>query len=104
MIPKTKNKRTKNTSKKKIRWSNKSIAPHTTFVQSHEYPDINLQKGYAYEILELSGYGVDKKSLSQRALWWKTYNRFVQNEIRQVQSGMNYSVKKSCAEGKKLNL
>ena len=83
---------------------NKNIATKNTFGQSHEYPDITLQKGYAYEILELSGYGVDKKSLSQRALWWKTYNRFVQNEIRQVRSGMNHNVKKSCVEGKKLNL
>ena len=83
---------------------NKNIATKNTFGQSHEYPDITLRKGYAYEILELSGYGVDKKSLSQRALWWKTYNRFVQNEIRQVRSGMNHNVKKSCVEGKKLNL
>ena len=81
---------------------NKNIATKNTFGLSHEYPDITLRKGYANEILALSGYGSDKKSLSQRVLWWKTYSRFVQHEVRQIQSGINHFMKKSCVEGKKL--
>ena len=81
------------------RSENRSKATKNTYGQSHECPDLTLRRGYAYEILALSGNGVEKKSLSQRALWWKTYNKFVQSEVRQIRSSVNYTVKKTCTEG-----
>ena len=81
------------------RGTNKSKATKNTYGQSHEYPDLTLRRGYAYEILSLSGNGTEKKSLSNRALWWKTYSKFVKYEVRQIRSNVNYTVKKSCMEG-----
>ena len=69
------------------------------FGMTHETPDLTLRTGYAYEILKLSGNGEDKKSLTQRALWWKTYNVHVLHEIRQIRSIKNFNLKKSCIEG-----
>ena len=69
------------------------------FGRAHDTPDLTLRTGYAYEILKLSGNGEDKKSLTQRALWWKTYNVYVLHEIRQIRSTKNFNLKKSCIEG-----
>ena len=81
------------------RGENRSKATRNTYGLSHEYPDLTLKRGYAHEILTLSGNGAEKKSLSQRALWWKTYSKFVQIEVRQIRSNVNYTVKKTCMEG-----
>ena len=80
--------------------SSNNVAMKRAFGKSHDAPDLTLRNGYAYEILILSGNGEDKKSLTERALWWKTYNTYVLHEVRQLRSSMNFNVKKSCIEGK----
>ena len=79
--------------------SGRKAVEKNAFGRRHDTPDITLRSGYAHEILKLSGNGEDKKSLTQRALWWKTYNIYVLQEIRQVRSSKNFSLKKSCIEG-----
>ena len=60
----------------------------------YSFVDLNVHK-----FINIHYNGEDKKSLTQRALWWKTYNIYVLQEIRQVRSSKNFSLKKSCIEG-----
>ena len=80
--------------------SPKKQALTKVFGKSHEAPDLTERKGYAYEVLKLSGNGEDVRTLTRRALWWKTYNVYVPQEVRQLRSSMNFNIKKSCVEGK----
>ena len=80
--------------------SPKKQALTKVFGKSHEAPDLTEWKGYAYEVLKLSGNGEDVRTLTRRALWWKTYNVYVLQEVRQLRSTMNFIIKKSCVEGK----
>ena len=39
--------------------------------------------GYKYNIMKLSGYCNETKSLTNRALWWKSYYEYIIQEMRQ---------------------
>ena len=67
--------------------------------QTHERADLTKVRGYVFEVMNLCGMGDDKKSLSTRTLWWKTYNEYILYEVRQLRGRMNYNIRKSCTEG-----
>ena len=64
-------------------------------------PDLTRLFGYEYEILKLVGLGEEDTSLVRRALWWKTYNIYVHQEIRQLRGRMNAGIKTSISQGKR---
>ena len=71
------------------------------FGKCHERPDLTRLFGYEYEILKLVGLGEEDTSLVRRALWWKTYNIYVHQEIRQLRGRMNAGIKTSISQGKR---
>jgi len=71
------------------------------FGKCHERPDLTRLLGYEYEILKLVGLGEEDTSLVRRALWWKTYNIYVHQEIRQLRGRMNAGIKTSISQGKR---
>lgn len=70
------------------------------FGKCHERPDLTRLAGYEYQILKLVGLSEEDSSLARRALWWKTYNNYVHQEIRQLRGRMNAGIKTSITEGK----
>ena len=71
------------------------------FGKCHERPDLTRLSGYECEILKLVGLNREDTSLSRRALWWKTYNAYVHQEIRQLRGRMNSGMKLSITEGER---
>ena len=71
------------------------------FGRCHERPDLTRLSGYEYQILKLVGLSEEDTSLVRRALWWKTYNMYVHQEIRQLRGRMNAGIKISIAQGKR---
>ena len=69
----------------------------------HERPDLTRLAGYECQILKLVGLNIEGTSVSRRALWWKTYNVYVHQEIRQLRGRMNSGMKLSILEGKRYN-
>ena len=65
------------------------------FGKCHERPDLTRLSGYEYQILKLVGLSEEDTSLVRRALWWKTYNMYVHQEIRQLRGRMNAGIKTS---------
>ena len=69
------------------------------FGKCHERPDLTRQSGYENQILKLVGLGEHDTSFVKRALWWKTYNNYIHQEIRQLRGRMNAGIKSSISEG-----
>ena len=65
----------------------------------NERPDLTRLSGYECEILKLVGLGGEDTSTVRRALWWKTYNTYVHQEIRQLRGRINAGIKSSISEG-----
>ena len=42
--------------------------------KSHEKADLSKRTGYEHNIMKLVGHDENNQSLTDRALWWKTYN------------------------------
>ena len=66
---------------------------------SHEKEDLSKQIGYEYTIMKLVGYNENKRSLTDRALWWKIYNIHVIEEIRQLRGRVSSGMKKNINQG-----
>ena len=65
----------------------------------HEWADLTKVTGYEYNIMKLAGVTEMNCSISDRALYWKTYNEYVREEIRQMRGRMSGSVKQSVNQG-----
>ena len=50
----------------------------------HEKADLTKQSGYEYNVMKLAGINEKNCSLTERALYWKSYNTYVRVEIRQM--------------------
>ena len=78
----------------------KKSAKLLLFGKSHEKADLTKRHGYEYNIMKLSGYDEDNRSITDRTLWWKTYNDHVIEEIQQIRGRMSAGIKASCTQGK----
>ena len=67
--------------------------------KSHEKADLSKRIGYEYHVMKLVGYDENKRSLTDRALWWKTYNIHVIEEIRQLRGRVSTGMKKNIIKG-----
>ena len=65
----------------------------------HERPDLTKQGGYELKILRLMGLSELNTSIAAQALWWKTYNSYVHQEIRQMRGRINASMKLAISQG-----
>ena len=65
----------------------------------HEKPDLTKLTGYEYQILRLAGMSETDTTISTQALWWKTYNSYMHQEIRQLCGRMNTAIKNSISQG-----
>ena len=70
------------------------------FGMCHERPDLTKQTGYECKILRLVGMNETATSITAQALWWKTYNSYVHQEIRQLRGRMNNAMKMAITQGK----
>ena len=68
--------------------------------KSHENADLTCKTGFEYKLLDLCGMGEGKKTLTQRANWWKLYAYYVKTEIRQQRGNIQYMIRKTLTEGK----
>ncbi len=66
----------------------------------HERPDLTKQTGYECKILRLVGINETITSITAQVLWWKTYNSYVHQEIRQLHGRMNNAMKMAISQGK----
>ena len=55
--------------------------------------------GYECQILRMIGLSEENTSVTRRALWWKTYNTYVHQEIRQLRGRMNAGIKTAISQG-----
>ena len=78
----------------------KKSAKLLLFGKSHEKADLTKRHGYEYNIMKLSGYDEDNRSITGRTLWWKTYNDHIIEEIRQLRGRMSGGIEASCTQGK----
>ena len=69
------------------------------FGKCHERPDLTKSTGYECKIMRLVGLTNENSSITTRALWWKTYNTYVHQEIRQLRGRMNAGIKLSITQG-----
>ena len=69
----------------------------------HEWADLTKVIGYEYNVMKLAGVTEMNCSISDRALYWKTYNEYVREEIRQMRGRMSGSVKQSVNQGEYRN-
>ena len=65
----------------------------------HEWADSTKVTGYEYNVMKLAGVTEMNSSITDRALYWKTYNEYVRDEIRQMRGRMSGSVKLSVNQG-----
>lgn len=65
----------------------------------HEWADLTKVTGYEYNVMKLAGVTEMNSSITNRALYWKTYNEYVRDEIRQMRGRMSGSVKQSVNQG-----
>ncbi len=79
---------------------NRTKSHDNTLGKTHERADLTEKKGYVFEVMRECGMDEESKSLSERTLWWKTYNELVIYEIRQKRGKINYKIRESCVEGK----
>ena len=54
--------------------------------------------GFECQMLRMVGLSEEKTSVSRRALWWKTYNTYVHQEIRQLRRRINAGIKTSMSQ------
>lgn len=73
--------------------------PATIFSRCHERPDLIMQTGYECNFLRLVGMSETDTTIATQALWWKTYNSYVHQEIRQLRGRMNAAMKHSISQG-----
>ena len=66
----------------------------------HERPDLRKKTGYEVKILNEVGKDERTSTIVSRALWWKTYQSHVYNEIRQLRGRVNNNVKQCLITGK----
>ena len=66
----------------------------------HERPDLRKKTGYEVKILSEVGKDERTSTIVSRALWWKTYQSHVYNEIRQLRGRVNNNVKQCLITGK----
>ena len=69
------------------------------FGKCHERPDLTILTGYESQILRMVGLSKENTSVTRRALWWKTYNTYVHQEIRQLRGRMNAGIKLAISQG-----
>ncbi len=69
------------------------------FGMCHERPDLTKQTGYECKILRLVEMNETATSITTQALWWKTYNSYVHQEIRQLRGRMNNAMKLAITQG-----
>ena len=72
---------------------------HLLFGKCHERPDLTILTGYECQILRMIGLSEENTSVTRRALWWKTYNTYVHQEIRQLRGRMNAGIKAAISQG-----
>ena len=65
----------------------------------HEKADLTKVTGYAYNVMELAGVTEKNCSITERALYWKTYNCYVREEVRQMRGRMSASIKHAVSQG-----
>ena len=68
----------------------------------HERANLTKLRGYEYNVMKLAGITEVTASFFNRALWWKTYNDHVKEEIRQMRGRMSAYVKAIINDGKLL--
>ena len=61
---------------------------------------VTLNQGYEYEVMKQCGKDDRRMSLTERAMWWKTYNTYVISEIRKQRGAINFRIRKNICEGK----
>ena len=69
------------------------------FGKCHERPDLTILTGYECQILRMVGLSEENTSVTRHALWWKTYNSYVHQEIRQLRGRMNAGIKLAISQG-----
>ena len=69
------------------------------FGKCHERPDLTMLMGYECQILRMVGLSEEDTSVTGRSLWWKTYNTYVHQEIRQLRGRMNAGIKTAISQG-----
>ena len=67
--------------------------------KTHEFADLTKKSGFEYQVLKLCGMDEGKKTLTQRANWWKKYSHYVKMEIRQQRGNIQYWIRKNMTEG-----
>ena len=65
----------------------------------HEKADLTKLSGYAYNVMELAGVTEKNCSITERALYWKTYNYYVREEVRQMRGRVSASIKHAVNQG-----
>ena len=69
------------------------------FGTSHEKADLRKTTGYEYNVMKLTGYCKLNRSLTDRAMWWKSYNDHVIEEIRQLRGRTSSGIKRCVIQG-----
>ena len=72
---------------------------HLLFGKCHKRPDLTMLTGYECQILRMVELSKENTSVIRRALWWKTYNTYVHQEIRQLFGRMNARIKNTRSQG-----
>ena len=49
--------------------------------------------------MKLIGYCKENRTLTDRAIWWKSYNEYVIEEVRQLRGRMSSAIKMCYIEG-----
>ena len=80
------------------RHNDKSIIKE--YGKCHEKADLTKLSGYEYNLMKLAGVTEKNSSITERALYWKTYNAYVRDEIRQMRGRVSASIKNSINQGK----
>ena len=65
----------------------------------HERPDLTKQGGHELKILRLMGLSKLNTYIAAQALWWKTYNSYVHQEIKQMRGRINAAMKLAISQG-----
>ena len=66
---------------------------------SHKKADLTKTTGYEYNVMKLTGYCQENRTLTDRAMWWKSYNDHVIEEIRQLRGRTSSGIKSCVIEG-----
>ena len=77
----------------------KKAAKVLAFGKSHEKADLTKTTGYEYNVMKLTGYCQENRTLTDRAMWWKSYNDHVIEEIRQLRGRTSSGIKLCVIEG-----